>query len=109
MKWVIIYTRHAQKDLKKLDNTQKMQVLKAIEKVSENPLPKSKGGYGKPLGNHNESNLSGFLKIKLRKTGLRIIYKLEFSDNMMKIIIISARSGDEVYTKAQERIKRDED
>ncbi|MER0285380.1 hypothetical protein ABRY17_15855 [Clostridioides difficile] len=49
MKWNIFYTKDSHKDLKKLDNSQRKQVLKAIEKVSYNPLP-SPDGYGKPLG-----------------------------------------------------------
>ena len=37
-------------DLRKLDGSVKVQVLKGIRKVSQNPLPTNQGGYGKPLG-----------------------------------------------------------
>ena len=53
-----------------------MQVLKAIEKVSQNPLPNYEGGYGKPLGNRVASQLAGYYKIKLRKSGLRVVYSI---------------------------------
>ncbi|WP_242843551.1 AbrB/MazE/SpoVT family DNA-binding domain-containing protein [Thermincola ferriacetica] len=29
-------------------HSQRLQVLKAIDKVSDNPLPQNEGGYGKP-------------------------------------------------------------
>ena len=37
MAWAIEYFKEAQKDLAKIDYSQKLQVLKAIEKVSQNP------------------------------------------------------------------------
>ena len=58
-----------------LDGSQQKQVSKAIEKVAQNPLPQSEGGYGKPLGNKGNSKLHGLLKIKLKKLGIRVIYK----------------------------------
>lgn len=105
MDWIIEYTKGAENDLKSLDRTQQLQVLKSISKVSANPLPKAEGGYGKPLGNHMSSKLSGYLKIKLMKLGLRVVYGLERKGNIMKIIIISIRDDETVYKMAQERIK----
>ena len=55
MSWVIEYFKEAQKDLAKIDHSQKLQVLKAIVKVSQNPLPDYEGGYGKPLSNNKRS------------------------------------------------------
>ena len=46
--WKIEYLREAVEDLKKLDHSQRLQVVKAIDKVSENPLPQAEGGFGKP-------------------------------------------------------------
>lgn len=104
--WKIEYLREAVEDLKKLDNSQQIQVVKAIEKVSVNPLPQVEGGYGKPLGNRSTSKLAGYLKIKLKKLGLRVVYRLVVEDGVMKIIIISARADDEVYITAQKRIDK---
>lgn len=103
--WQILYTPEAERDLKSLNRTQQIQVLKAIRKVSDNPLPNSEGGYGKPLGNHISSKLSGYMKIKLLKLGLRVVYGIERKDNIMKIIIISVRDDGTVYKMAYERIK----
>ena len=102
--WKIMYHPEAEQELKKLDGSQQKIVLKAIIKVSQNPESNMKGGYGKPLGN----NLSGLFKIKLKGLGLRIVYKLEQEalDNIMKIVVISMREGNEVYEVAAKRESR---
>ena len=63
MKWEVKYLPEVLEDLRRLDGSQSILVLKAIEKVRENPLPDTEGGYGKPMGSRNASNLSGFLKL----------------------------------------------
>lgn len=107
MKWKIAYSNGAIKDLKKLDGSQKKLVLKAIDKVSNNPLSQLEGWYGKPLSNKNSLDLSGYYKIKLKKSGLRIVYKLMKINKEMYIIIIGARSDNEVYELAYKRIKKE--
>lgn len=104
MRWTVEYTFEAQSDLERLDRTQQLQVLKAIEKVSANPLPNSECGFGKPLGNHAENKLAGYLKIKMLKLGLRVIYAIDRSDSVMRIIVISVRDDEAVYNTAQKRI-----
>ena len=71
--------------MQKLDGSQKKLVVLAIRKVSQNPLPSTEGGYGKPLGNKSSNNLTSFLKIKLLKAGLRIVYGLERSEKSIQI------------------------
>jgi mRNA interferase RelE/StbE len=95
--------KEAVEDLKRLDHSQRLQVLKAINKVSSNPLPQNEGGYGKPLGNRNSTRLAGYLKIKLKRLGLRVVYKLIKEKDVMKVIVVSARADDEVYLLAQKR------
>ncbi len=46
MPWRIEYLEEAENDLRELDHSQQIQVLKTIRKVAENPLPSTKGGYG---------------------------------------------------------------
>ena len=53
MNWEVEYLPEAESDLKSLDGSQRILVLKAIKKVKQNPLPVYEGGYGKPLGNKN--------------------------------------------------------
>ncbi len=104
MNWEVEYLPEAEQDLKKLDGSQRIFVLKAIKKVKQNPLPVFEGGYGKPLGNKNGTDLSGFLKVKLKSVGLRIVYKIVKQDDKMLIIVIGARADEEVYGIAQKRI-----
>ena len=104
MNWNVSFLPDAEKDLEKLDGSQRILILKAIKKIQQNPLSQIEGGYGKPLGNKNGNNLSGFLKVKLKAAGLRIVYKTIKINDMMLIIVIGARADDEVYDIAQKRI-----
>ncbi len=103
MMWRIEFLEEAEKDLKKLDSSAQIQVLKGLRKVSQNPLPAEEGGYGKPLGNKSGENLTNLMKIKLRGLGIRIVYKVERINDVMKIIIISARADGQVYKEAAKR------
>lgn len=104
MSWDVKYLPEALSDLRKLDGSQKLLIRKAIQKVCQNPLPENEGGYGKLLGNKNNTNLSGFLKVKLRGVGLRIVYQLIRHDSDMLVIVIGAREDDKVYEIAHKRI-----
>lgn len=106
MSWNVQYLPEALDDLRKLDGSQKLLIRKAIQKVCQNPLPETEGGYGKLLGNKGGTNLSGFLKIKLRRAGLRIVYQLIRQDDHMLVIVIGAREDEQVYEIAQKRISK---
>jgi mRNA interferase RelE/StbE len=101
--WTVVYLPEAQEDLDRLDNSQRNVVLKAIKKIQTNPLPSNEGGYGKPLGNMSGSQLAGFLKVKLRGAGLRIVYKLVRVQDSIVIVVIGARADSEVYSIAEQR------
>lgn len=102
--WKISYFDEALEDLKKMDNLQRKQVLKAIDKVKTNPLPQNEGGYGKPLGNKRGINLTNLYKIKLKKSGIRVVYQIIRVKDTMEIIIVSMREDEKVYEDAQKRI-----
>ena len=106
MNWEVTYLPEAEKDYRSLAHNQRLLVSKAIKKVKENPLPKEEGGYGKPLGHKHGTNLTGFLKIKLRGEGIRIVYKLIKTETQMLVVIIGMREDEEVYEIAQKRISR---
>ena len=74
--WKIEIIDAAQADLRKLDNSARQQVYRAIDKVAQNPQPKNEGGYGEPLGNKGSLDLRGYLKIKLRASGIRVVYRI---------------------------------
>lgn len=101
--WTVKYLKAALDDLKKLDHSQRIEVLKKIDRTAENPLPQSEGGYGEPLGNLKIAQLTGYCKIKLQKLGLRVVYRLERDDVTMRIVVVSARADEEVYKIAQKR------
>lgn len=75
MNWNVKYLPETLDDLRKLDGSQKILIRKAIQKVCQNPLPETEGGYGKLLGNKGSNNLSGFLKIKLRTIYKELLQK----------------------------------
>jgi len=105
MKYEPKMTKEAEEDLKEFNPAQRRQIQKSIEKFSENPLSKSEGGYGNPLGNKGGKNLTGLCKIKFKKLGVRVVYKLVRTDKIMQVIVIAARADDEVYEIAAKRNK----
>jgi mRNA interferase RelE/StbE len=106
MAWTIQYLPEANHDLAKLDGSTRRHVVKAIGKIASNPLPEQEGGYGKPLGRKRDVDLTGLLKIKLKKDGIRIVYKLCRNNDSLLVIIIGVRTEDEVYRQAFLRRKR---
>ncbi len=104
MSWIVEYREEAKDDLKRLAHPQQVLVLKGIRKVAQNPLPQNEGGYGKPLGHHRDVNLTGLMKIKFRDAGLRVVYQIERSDEVMRIIVISVRDDEAVYRMAAKRM-----
>lgn len=106
MNWKLVFLPEAAKDLKNLAGNQRLMFIKAIDKVLQNPLPVNEGGYGKPLGNKHGTDLAGFLKIKLRGAGIRVVYKLIRTETEMLVVVIGAREDDEVYETAQHRAQK---
>lgn len=96
MGWNIRITDEAKKDYSKIDGSMRKQVLAGIIKVSKAPLP-SPNGYGKPLGNKNGNDLTGFFKIKYKEIGIRVVYTLVVNKMIMNIIVISQRNDNDCY------------
>lgn len=101
--WKVRFCPEAIKDIKKLDNSFKKQVMAGIKKVSRNPLPQNEGGLGKPLGRIQGTELTGFFKIKYRGIGIRVVYTLVRRNEIMNIIVVSVRDDNDSYRKAQKR------
>jgi len=59
MNWSVEFLEEAKRDMKRLDHSAQIQVLKGIRKVAGNPVSIHEGGYGKPLGHHNDNDLTG--------------------------------------------------
>ncbi len=105
MNWEVRYLPEVLDDFRALDGSQRILVKKAIARVKKNPLPETEGGYGKRLGNKSGSQLAGFLKVKLRGAGLRIVYQLVRGKDRMVLIVIGTREDDEVYDIAYKRVQ----
>ena len=99
MGWAIRITDEAKKDYGKIEGSIRKQVLAGIIKVSKAPLP-SPNGYGKPLGNKNGNDLTGFFKIKYRGIGIRVVYTLVLDKMTMNIMVISQRDDNYCYDLA---------
>lgn len=106
MSWSVQYLPEAVEDLRGLDRSQQILIRKAIAKLAQNPLPETEGGYGKWLGNRDKTKLAGFLKVKLRGAGLRIVYKLIRKERQALLVVIGVREDSEVYEEAQKRIRQ---
>lgn len=104
--WTVKLSMQAHEDYLKLDGSQKSQVMRAIYKTAQNPLPRQEGGYGVRLGNKSGTNLTDCLKIKLKKAGIRIVYTLKRTELGMVIIIIGVRADLDVYKEAARRLGR---
>lgn len=105
MAWTIKITDDAKRDYYKLEGSLRKQVLAGILKVAKAPLP-SPNGYGKPLGNRNNNNLTGFFKIKYRGIGIRVVYTLVIDEMIMNIIVISKRDDNYCYELATKLYER---
>ena len=66
----------------------------------------SPNGYGKPLGNKHNNNLTGFFKIKYRGIGIRVVYTLVLKDIVMNIVVISERDDNYCYNAAANLYKK---
>ncbi len=104
--WKVEYLREALEDMKQLDHEQPLKVVKAVTKVAVNPLPQTEGGYGKPLGKKEGTNLTGYCKIRLLKLKLRVVYSVLRDESRMRVIVVSARAEDEAYLVAHNRMRK---
>lgn len=103
MNYQINFIPEALTDMKKLDHSVRPQVVKGIQKVSQNPVSIYQGGYGKPLGNKDGTNLAGLFKTKFRSIGIRVVYSVEEKEGVMTIIVVSVRADNQVYQEASKR------
>ena len=103
MSWEVEFIDAAMRDMRKLDGSQRALVLKAIERVRKDPTAE---GHGKPLGNKGGADLVGLFKIKLCKSGIRVVYQLVEVDGVMRIVVVGMRTDGEVNREAARRLGR---
>lgn len=84
-------------DLKQLNNSVRLEVFKKLKKIQQTPE------LGKPLGNKNNMNLTGLLKVYVAKKQVRIVYEIIDNILVVKVMAIGKRESMEVYKQAEER------
>ncbi|UUX32781.1 addiction module toxin RelE [Fundicoccus culcitae] len=90
----------AKKDYDKLEGSQKIQVNKGLQKISERGM-----SAGKRL-EKREVDLSMCREIKLKRLGLRIIFRESSKGiEIIEIIVVGKRSDNEVFRIAKERLR----
>lgn len=96
------FFEEAIQDFNNLDGSQKLLVAKALQRIEENGEE-----IGKPLRNTNNTSLSGYKKVKLKRFGIRIVYSIKNSKvKITQIVAIGNRADSEVYEEAQKRINK---
>ncbi len=82
-----------EEDLKKLNNSVRIEVFKKLKKIQKSPE------LGELLGNKNGINLSGFRKMYVAKKQVRIVYQIVEKMVLIKVLVIKEaqkRKDDEI-------------
>jgi len=87
----IEFSESALKSFQKLDNSQLLQVAKALESRRQNPHL---------AGSRLSGNLHGKYKIKLQALGLRVIYAVDDKRIVILVLTIGKRENDDAYRSA---------
>ena len=98
MTYKVEFHTKAMQELKNLDGSFKLMVLKQIKKIMNNPE------IGQLLGNKAGLDLTGYRKIYVNKKKIRIVYKLIENQLIIYIISIGTRDKGNVYEEANKRI-----
>lgn len=97
----IVLTDDAVRDLEALDRSTQLRVVKKLRQLEQGPL-------GQPLGQRAGVNLAGFRKIVVGNRQWRIIYALSGDDTRADVWVIGARSDDQCYNEAADRLRKAE-
>jgi mRNA interferase RelE/StbE len=84
-------------DLKKLNNSVRIEVFKKLKKIQISPE------LGELLGNKNGINLSGLRKMYVAKKQVRIVYEIVESMILVKVLVIGKSEDMVVYKQANQR------
>ena len=78
-------------DLKKLNNSVRVEIFKKLKKIQNSPE------LGELLGNKNGLNLSGLRKMYVAKKQVRIVYEIVELLILVKVLVIGKRKDMVVY------------
>lgn len=88
-------------DVRALDGSARVLVLKALKKLEDSPELR-----GAPLGSraNAQSDLTGFRKLVVGDRAYRIVFRVEPDGTVVIVWVVGARADDEVYEAARARI-----
>jgi mRNA interferase RelE/StbE len=93
-------TDDAKDDIRGLDGSVKLRVLKDLKKLETSPAAR-----GQPLGSQPTGNLTGLRKLYVGPTkGYRAVYAAD-GDVLAVVIVVAARSESECYELALARLR----
>lgn len=93
MTYEIAFERRALDEWNALDGSVRQQFKKKLQKLQDNPQA------GQAL--HGE--LAGYYKIKLRKSGYRLVYEILNEEIVIFVITVGKREDSAVYETAKNR------
>lgn len=96
----VTLSEDAREDLRDLDRSVQVQVLKALKKLEENPEQR-----GQPLGSRSGGNLTTFRKLVVGNRDYRIIYRVQSDGTVVVVWVIARRADDEAYDLAMTRLR----
>ena len=98
MSYKIKFTPASKKDYDKLDNSQKLQVRKSLQRIEE---------FGLSTGQPLKGKLADCKKMKHKKLGLWVIFiQSDLGIEIIEIVVIGKRDEKEVYKEAEKRLGR---
>ena len=93
MTYEIAFERRALDEWNALDGSVRQQFKKKLQKLQDNPQA-GQALYGE---------LAGYYKIKLRKSGYRLVYEILNEEIVIFVITVGKREDSEVYETAKKR------
>jgi mRNA interferase RelE/StbE len=97
--FAVQFIPEAAEDYASLDGSIKKQVNERIDKLQANPF------LGEPLGNKNNTDLTGYYKIYIAKKAYRIVYRIQKDEiEILEIWGIGKRDKLEIYKIIGQRI-----
>lgn len=94
----------AREDLHDLDRSVQLQILKALQKLRDNPSQR-----GQPLGRRGDSNLTTFRKLVVGDRDYRVVYRVQDDGTVVIVWVIGRRSDGEAYELALARLRMHSD
>ncbi|PRX44237.1 mRNA interferase RelE/StbE [Prauserella shujinwangii] len=93
-------TDDAREDLRDLDGSARVVVLKALRKLEHEPEKR-----GEPLGSRPGGDLTTFRKLVVGNRAFRIVYRVEADGTAVVVWVIGPRADAECYNLAVARLR----